>query len=224
MTLDHLVPELGSYEKPNRVDPLAYLDSTMRETIQKFQEMEKSKREMIRRTHEDRLTIPRMESILDLLPTYESPLKDMEIFTRDVMQRAHEMAVEQPRALQHNQEMIIEQQNQIIAKLSEQNELLKNKLEHLENLKSMDTNLEKIAIQTEKEQITPEYVTKLIEAGLLDTEWKATKGLPKIIKFLHEDWKMDHLEPGIFQQFKKRTGEPFSLKTIQEEIKRVKNS
>jgi len=150
MTLDHLVPELGNYEKPNRVDPLAYLDPTMRETIRQFQEREKSK--------------PRIESILDLFSAYESPIKDMEIFTNDVMKRAREMAVEPPSAVQRR--MIIDklsEQNEMLSEQHKQDreqielqkqeiDLLKKTLESLGILPSIDANTAKIAENTEKLQ------------------------------------------------------------------------
>ena len=224
--LSYLVgPDLGNETvgKSRNYDPPAYLDSSIRETIRQFQEYQERQKSQ-------------RESLFDIFSNRKSGLDSCENFSY-VIKRAQEMVMQPPPSEIQRRTIIdkLSEQNELLSKQHAQDreqielqkqeiDLLKKTLESLGILPSIGDNIEKIATQTEKEQKTPEYVTALIEAGLLDKDWKATKGLPKIVRFLHTDWKMDNLEAGILLQFKQRTGEPFSLRTVQEEIKRVKNS
>jgi len=164
---------------------------------------------------------PSIKSIFDLLPTYESPIKDMDIFSNDVIKMAHEMAVEPPSAIQRR--MIIDklsEQNELLSKQHAQDkeqielqkqeiDLLKKTLETLGILPNMDTNLDKIA---NKQDIT-DYDQKLIVAGkvlLQGNTLIAVDSLEKIAIFLVEKCGIKDLDYRVLEKYRQENGEPFS--------------
>jgi len=72
----------------------------------------------------------------------------------------------------------------------------------------------------------PDYVNRLIEAGLVSpdgiTVWGG--GLDKVADYLLNQWKMDFLSPELLLQFRQKNGKEFSLSTAREAVKRAKPS
>jgi len=216
--ISHLVkPDLGNYETVNKsenYDRLTYLESTTREFIHRYQEYQESAKSKI-------------ESFCDSLRAYESPIKDMDIFTR----AAHEIVIEPPSTVQRR--MVIDklsEQNELLSKQHIQDkeqlelqkqeiDLLKKTLESLGILPSMDNSLNKIATQTEKEQKTPDYTKDLIAKGYLLPDGITTlKGLPSIVECLYTIG-VENVTPEMLEGFKPRNGEPYSLGTRIQAVK-----
>jgi hypothetical protein len=69
----------------------------------------------------------------------------------------------------------------------------------------------------------PEYVKRIIEAGLIDRDgMTALEGLDKIADYLLNEWKMEFLSPELLLQFRQKNGKHFSLNTAREAVKRAK--
>jgi hypothetical protein len=127
-------------------------------------------------------------------------------------------------------ETVIEQQNQIISKQSEHNtqqkveiELLKNKLEHLENLSSINNSVEKIAIQTEILPIIPDYIKSLVDDGYVETDGKtAILSLDEIASYIYSTLGIDTINYKMLMQFCQHDGQPFSENSAKEAAKRCK--
>jgi hypothetical protein len=130
-----------------------------------------------------------------------------------------------------------EQQSQVIAKLSEQiailleqnthhkeeNKLLKKTLESLGILPNMDTNLEKIAIQTETPPIVPDYIKSLVDDGYIKTDGKtAIMPLDDIAKYIHSTVGIDTINYKMLMQFCQHDGQPFAENSAKEAAKRCK--
>jgi len=93
-----------------------------------------------------------------------------------------------------------------------------------EQLIKMDHTLDKIDKQTEKPQTTPDYVTGAIQEGLIDKDWKITKSLVKLARYLIDEFLMEDLDPHVLQQFKNKDGTKIPLNSAQQAVKRAKNN